>query len=442
MSIFKGKHKCIVIFALVCCCAVLIALIFSAVDVWGDDEDDIAEGKCSSACRVVLVENIPEELSIPYKDTVSLAAGLHELLDQAHRSVEIVSPWWALNSTEYESKPPQAKQVTPNILQCQHLCAEVHYLNMKALIKGQLNSSFWVVDRKHMYIGSAGMDWRSLSTMKELGIIIYNCSCLVLDLHKIFSLYWQLQYKDFLPSIWSKKLNALYNRDNNLQLHLNDTEAKAYYSSSPDVFCPKKRTKDLEAINRVIQEAETFIYISITNYLPMLNRNQPKYWSRIDNMLREALILKKSIEVRLLISCWEQTDPLTLNFLWSLKALCTESVRCSVEVVSSALSRDSACSKQSNGDLYGMNHNRYMVTDRSVYIGSLNWVGNEFVYSAGVGVVISQQVEQNNSTVVERMKAVFERDWHSHYSKTLQPNKIPVCSMHTVKQQPAASLSL
>uniref|UniRef100_A0A672R8H5 PLD phosphodiesterase domain-containing protein n=1 Tax=Sinocyclocheilus grahami TaxID=75366 RepID=A0A672R8H5_SINGR len=421
MSISKGKHKCIAIFALVCCCAVLIALIFSAVDVWGDDEDDIAEGKCSSACRVVLVENIPEDLSIPYKDTVSLAAGLHELLDQAHRSVEIVSPWWALNSTEYESKPPQAKQVTPNILQCQHLCAEVHYLNMKALIKGQLNSSFWVVDRKHMYIGSAGMDWRSLSTMKELGIIIYNCSCLVLDLHKIFSLYWQLQYKDFLPSIWSKKLNALYNRDNNLQLHLNDTEAKAYYSSSPDVFCLKKRTKDLEAINRVIQEAETFIYISITNYLP-ISSNGIVYWSRIDNMLREALILKKSIEVRLLISCWEQTDPLTLNFLWSLKALCTESVRCSVEV------KFFIPQKQSNGDLYGMNHNRYMVTDRSVYIGNLNWVGNEFVYSAGVGMVISQQVEQNNSTVVERMKAVFERDWHSHYSKTLQPNKIPACN--------------
>uniref|UniRef100_A0A671PQ46 PLD phosphodiesterase domain-containing protein n=1 Tax=Sinocyclocheilus anshuiensis TaxID=1608454 RepID=A0A671PQ46_9TELE len=69
-----------------------------------------------------------------------------------------------------------------------------------------------------------------------------------------------------------------------------------------------------------------------------------------------------------------------------------------------------------------------MVTDTSVYLGNLNWVGNEFVYNAGVGMVISQQVEQNNSTVVERMKAVFERDWHSHYSKTLQPNKIPACN--------------
>uniref|UniRef100_A0A671PQ90 PLD-like domain-containing protein n=1 Tax=Sinocyclocheilus anshuiensis TaxID=1608454 RepID=A0A671PQ90_9TELE len=283
----QSQHKCIVIFALVCCCAVLIALIFSAVDVWGDDEDNIDEAKCRRSCRVVLVENIPEDLSILYKDTVSLATGLRELLDQAHRSVEIVSPWWALNSTEYESKPPQAKQVTyqkPLIYQrfitdclfVDHPGAEVHYLNMTALTKGHINSSFWVVDRKHMYIGSAGMDWRSLSTMKEFGIIIYNCTCLVMDLHRIFNLYRQLQYKDFLPSIWSKKLKALYNRDKNLQLHLNDTEAKAYISSSPDVFCPKKRTKDLEAINRVIQEAKTFIYISISNYLPMLNRSQPK----------------------------------------------------------------------------------------------------------------------------------------------------------------------
>ncbi|XP_043111134.1 inactive phospholipase D5 isoform X3 [Puntigrus tetrazona] len=337
-----------------------------------------------SCLSVVLVENIPEDLSIAYKDTVPLAASLRELLDRAHRSVEIVSPWWALNSTEHESKSPQAKQghnllhqlmslqsrsvslkvvsALTNSTELKALTrsgAEVHYLNMKALIKGQLNSSFWVVDRRHMYIGSAGMDWRSLST------------------------------------------------------------------SSPDAFCTKNRTKDLEAINRVIQQAETFIYISITNYLPVLNRSQPRYWSRIDNMLREALILKKSIKVRLLISCWEQTEPLTLNFLWSLKALCTDSVRCSVEV------KFFIPQKQSDGRLYGTNHNRYMVTDRSVYIGNLNWVGNEFVYSAGVGVVISQRVEQNTSTVVERMRAVFERDWHSHYSKTLQPNEIPACSTHT-----------
>ncbi|KAI7805577.1 hypothetical protein IRJ41_011370 [Triplophysa rosa] len=81
-----------------------------------------------------------------------------------------------------------------------------------------------------MYIGSAAMDWRSFSTMKEFGLIIYNCSCLVMDLHRIFSLYRQLQYKEFVPSIWSKKLTALYNKDKSLQLFLNDIKAKAYIS--------------------------------------------------------------------------------------------------------------------------------------------------------------------------------------------------------------------
>ncbi|XP_039546290.1 inactive phospholipase D5 isoform X3 [Pimephales promelas] len=447
----KSQHKCIVIFALVCCCALLIALIFSAVDVWGDDEDGITVETCSRTCRVVLVENIPEDLSIPYKDTVSLTAGLHELLEKARRSVEIVSPRWALNSTKSGSNLPQAKQGQILLHQLKSLRsrsvslrvvsgltnsseldeltrsgADVHYVNMTALSRGQLNSCFWLVDRKHMYIGSAGMDWRSLSTMKEFGIIIHNCSCLVLDLHRIFSLYWQLQYKDFLPSIWSKRLTALYNKDKMLQLSLSGAEAEAYISSSPDIFCPKDRMKDIEAIKRVIQEAKTFIYISTPNYLPMLNRTKTKYWSLIDNMLREALVLKARLEVRVLISCGDETEPLTRNFLWSLKALCVESLRCSLEA------KFFVPREQSDGRLSRISRSRFMVTDSSVYLGNLDWVGQEMAFSAGVGVVIRQRLAQNN-TVVERMKAVFERDWHSHYTKTLDPNKIPVCSTHTVK---------
>uniref|UniRef100_A0A673BAM0 Uncharacterized protein n=1 Tax=Sphaeramia orbicularis TaxID=375764 RepID=A0A673BAM0_9TELE len=100
-----SQQKCIVIFALVCCFAVLVALIFSAVDLWGEDEDGITEENCSKDCRVVLVENIPEEISFPGNSTshVPLSVGLYNLLDQAMRAVEIVSPLWFLNSSDYES---------------------------------------------------------------------------------------------------------------------------------------------------------------------------------------------------------------------------------------------------------------------------------------------------------------------------------------------------
>ncbi len=49
--IFQNQQKCIAVFALLCCFAVLMALIFSSVDIWGDDEDGITEENCSTDCR-------------------------------------------------------------------------------------------------------------------------------------------------------------------------------------------------------------------------------------------------------------------------------------------------------------------------------------------------------------------------------------------------------
>uniref|UniRef100_A0A668SPN3 Uncharacterized protein n=1 Tax=Oreochromis aureus TaxID=47969 RepID=A0A668SPN3_OREAU len=100
-----SQQKCIVIFALVCCFAVLVALIFSAVDIWGEDEDGITEENCSKDCRVVLVENIPEDISFLNNSTshLPLSIGLYNLLNQAIRVVEIVSPQWLLNSSDNES---------------------------------------------------------------------------------------------------------------------------------------------------------------------------------------------------------------------------------------------------------------------------------------------------------------------------------------------------
>lgn len=50
-SRFQSQQKCIVVFALVCCFAVLVALIFSAVDIMGEDEDGLSEKNCQNKCR-------------------------------------------------------------------------------------------------------------------------------------------------------------------------------------------------------------------------------------------------------------------------------------------------------------------------------------------------------------------------------------------------------
>nr|XP_046234893.1 inactive phospholipase D5 [Scatophagus argus] len=446
----KSQQKCIAIFALLCCFAVLVALIFSSVDFWGDNEDGITEENCSRDCRIKLVENIPEDLFLPMngRPHLPLSAGLHTLLDQAKHSVEVVSPVWALNPRDLETTPSNGKQgqllfqrllslksrgvklkiasSLTNSAELKTLAAhkaEVHFVNMTALTRGGLHSSFWIVDRKHIYIGSADMDWRSLSKRKELGVVVFNCSCLALDLHRVFSFYWQLHERDYIPSIWSKRVTALYGRHDALELQLNSSQATAYLSTSPVVFCTKDRTRDVDAIYQVIQSAKSFIFISVTDYLPLVNRSirgtpVTRYWSPIDEMIREAVVLR-GIRVRLLISFWKKTHPLTFNFVTSLKSLCMQLLNCSIEV------RFFSHKEQSEDIQHGLNHNKYMVTDNAVYIGNHDWVGSDFAINAGVGLVVKMRksLQDREVTILDHAKAAFERDWRSRYAKSLQGNK-------------------
>lgn len=58
-------------------------------------------------------------------------------------------------------------QDNPNIdtaLLKRRKAAQVRSLNFAKLMGGGvLHTKFWVIDRKHVYLGSANMDWRSLS---------------------------------------------------------------------------------------------------------------------------------------------------------------------------------------------------------------------------------------------------------------------------------------
>ena len=61
--------------------------------------------------------------------------------------------------------------------------AEVRSLDFKRLIgAGILHTKMWLVDDKHFYLGSANMDWRSLTQVKVKSSYIFvafdECSVL------------------------------------------------------------------------------------------------------------------------------------------------------------------------------------------------------------------------------------------------------------------------
>lgn len=45
---------------------------------------------------------------------------------------------------------------------------QVRRVNFGRLMHGVLHSKFWIVDRKHVFIGSANMDWRALTQVIKI----------------------------------------------------------------------------------------------------------------------------------------------------------------------------------------------------------------------------------------------------------------------------------
>ena len=69
--------------------------------------------------------------------------------------------------------------------------------------------------------------------MKELGAVVYNCSCLAEDLGKIFQAYWYLgEAGKTIPSHWPASYSTSYNKDTPMELSLNDIPSSTYLSVS------------------------------------------------------------------------------------------------------------------------------------------------------------------------------------------------------------------
>lgn len=50
---------------------------------------------------------------------------------------------------------------------CGHTGAAVRTVDMPQLTGGVLHTKFWLIDGTHLYVGSANMDWRSLTQVSS-----------------------------------------------------------------------------------------------------------------------------------------------------------------------------------------------------------------------------------------------------------------------------------
>ncbi|KAG5450740.1 5'-3' exonuclease pld3 [Clonorchis sinensis] len=407
----------------------------------------------SIGCKILLVESIPQNLtySLDSPKHASTLFAWQVLLDQVTHNLSLASFYWSLLAEPqfnrsaihegraiYDTLLEKAKQVKLTVAQSgakkenneldqlSAAGAQIYWVDVaRSLGQGVLHTKLWAIDRKHGYIGSANMDWRSLTEVKELGGLLLNCPELVHELEKIHGAYCLAT--ESIPARWPKELETVYNHTNPLVTKINGVRSRVYVSGSPREFNPPGRTYDLDAILLTIAQAKKYIYISVMDYSPEVvnydTETPNKYWPAIDTALREAAI-DRGVEVRLLISRWPYTVPTMFKYLSSLKALNGiggSQIRVRYFVV------PSFTDEQIMIPHARVNHNKYMVTEKTAYIGTSNWSGDYFLYTGGAGLVIEEDTVDNPftdsiydgnkpKTLQAQLTDIFYRDWNSEYS--------------------------
>lgn len=446
-------------------------------------------------CSFDLVESIPEGLI--YNESITSVPTSDSLLSLIHSStqtLDIASFYWTLkgsdvmkNASSEWTSPGESilnaimeaarrgvtvrvaadsgKQSSPTDLNdLIRSGVTVKRLNVSRLVgAGILHTKFLISDNSSFYLGSANMDWRSFTQVKEMGLTVKECPLLAQDLDKIFQVYWMLSDDVFDTNsrpqgqsltneskvsrseiVIPDYLDTRINQKSPIEMKLNQSPSKVYMSSSPKPFNPSHRSDDIDAILSIIQSADRYINIAVMDYYPMFLYQKPtKFWPVIDDALKRAVI-ERGVTVRLLASHWTSTRAQMIVFLKSLQAFSSWSSKkvTSVKVASNStaekvtLKETSKAIRGARGSIQvklftvptsadeasipfaRVNHNKYMVTDKVGYIGTSNWSGDYFVSTAGVGFI----AEQINSTCYsdnslrQSLKHTFDRDWNSSYA--------------------------
>ncbi|KAK2705990.1 hypothetical protein QYM36_016122, partial [Artemia franciscana] len=261
------------------------------------------------SCRLKIVESVPEGM-VFNKTYGSIYSTWKSLIEEAEESIDIASFYWTLRGSDVvndssawqgedifqsileaglnrsikirivESKPSRISPDEDTIEISRRKAAQVRVLDFDRLVGGGvLHTKMWIVDRNHIFLGSANMDWRSLTQVKEVGVWIQDCPHLAKDAEKMFKIYWKMgEDGAVVPEHWPVSLGTDINAESPLPVTYgnNGSVSNIYFSSSPPQFVTLGRTGDIDAILRAIRTAKKFISISVMEYLPIIMFDHPK----------------------------------------------------------------------------------------------------------------------------------------------------------------------
>jgi phospholipase D3/4 len=328
---------------------------------------------------------------------------------------------------------------------------------------GILHQKIWLFDDKVAYIGSANMDWKSLSQVMEIGVLIEydrTKSAVMEDLRKLFDVWWLwsilpvktlnfvsqkfqsvLKVPNWSPYLMDRSvkdpfvdtgLMSKYTKEHQLTIQWNNSQAQVFIAAAPlEATVERSRTFDEDALVYTIQSAQEYVYLSVMDFTPfsmyaldIVSSKFSIWWSTLQDVILTAVFAKPNLQIRLLISHWAHTNKEMISSLEILKKqskLCKKlhpAIKCSstVEIKFfqvSGWNETTFIPKISKGkwpSFTRVNHAKYILTDQRLNIGTSNMEWSYFYTTAGISV------NTNHQAIRKQMKQLFERNWNSNYT--------------------------
>ena len=301
----------------------------------------------------------------------------------------------------------------------------VKQINMTRLLKnGVMHSKFMIVDNSTFYVGSSNFDWRSYTEIKEMGLTFKDCFELASDLDKIFRAYMLLADSTEVPDSFGDDLKTSINMHNPFIMKMgNSNGPSVFLTGSPPAFNGKNdwtgRTDDIDGLLHLIDNARHRISISVMNYSPRTEFIFPKqYWPRIDDALRRAATTRR-VKVELLFSNWSSTKPSELAWYKSLNAVQSSDFH-SGGIHVKLFKVPAFDDYQRSLPFARVKHDKYMVTDSSLFLGTSNWTPDYFINTAGVSLILRPTNQSKSKlSIVNNFQEIFDRDFGSKYAQEL-----------------------
>ena len=469
----------------------------------------------NEACSAEIVESIPFNTTGLASGALSTYDAFMTLIDNAQESIDLTALYWTLDSparnaakncTDYYSpdcpddahfnktqlealgvyqghnvfvalKRAASRGIKIRIVQSpglgngfeepealQALSDKVQIRTMdfsKWYRSGIMHAKVWVVDGKHGFVGSANMDWRSLTQTRETGVFIHSCEPVIRDMANIFDSFWEfasleghaaemtrniidphLQIKRIVPC-WSHLIDEdkrckhpfTMFEARTMPVKLNGLSSNVRLSLSPPEICGRDRVTDGNMLVETIESASSngFVYVSVMDFQPVtrfLCREgvtcppyEQFYWPSLLHALLGAAT-GKGADVRLLVSKWwydsEDAQDVLQKYLEYADIVCNSNASefrapCKGSFEVRLIEIPGWYSVQGPDRLYAghsrVSHSKFIVSDKLVNIGTSNMEWSYFHSTAGVSF------NSDNQAMIDQVKHMFELAWnHPNYT--------------------------